>query len=248
MSVHRTAATLTVTMNRDEARSRGPEIPPSILAGDVSLLGPRDSDRGGMWIAVSNAGVAGCLLNAYFPGDAARGTGTAPAPTRGTIVPSLLQYGGFDEIRAAFGDEFDPDPYPAFTLLLCSLECTFAQTWTGAALLPPKITDEPWTMLVSSSWKTEDVTVWRRGAFAQWRGDGGPTRGHLPTFHVLQAEGEAAWSPLTDREESATRSITQVAIDAASTEATMRYWPRHLLPDGAPALHTLPLRATALRG
>ncbi len=247
ISIHRTDTALTVTMNRDEARVRGPEIPPERLGRAHALLGPRDSDRGGMWIAVNDAGVVGCLVNAYFPQGERPEDANGPVPTRGEIVPRLLEHGGLEDIRAAFSGHFDPTPYPSFTLLVCSLEQTIAQTWTGRGLLPALDTEETWTMLVSSSWKTEEVTMWRRGAFAAWREAGCPMRGFLPSFHALQPEGEEAYSPLMDRELSTTRSITQVAIKAGAADAVMRYWPRDILPNGAAEVHSLPLRATAAR-
>lgn len=251
VSIHRTGTSLMVTMNRDEMRTRGPEIPPERGNGVDALLAPRDSDRGGMWIAVNTSGVVACLLNAYFPGDADKQTGNDPLPSRGDIIPPLLRLGALDEVRAAFCHRFDPSPYPSFTLLLCSFEGSIAQTWTGADLQPPQTFDEEWTLLMSSSWMMEAVATWRRGAFAQWRDAGCPMRSHLPTFHVLHPEGEESVAPLMDREYATTRSITQVEVTRDAEYAIMRYWPRSILPDGPPTVQTLPVRrrpAVASRG
>jgi hypothetical protein len=235
-------------MNRDEVRSRGVEIPPTIDGRKLPMLGPRDSDRGGMWIAVNDAGVVACLTNAYYPGDYPCITTMHLAPSRGRIVPVLLQHGEFRDVCEAFQDGFDPSPYLPFTVVICSIERTFSQTWTGAELLPCAVTDQPRDVFVSSSWKASDVAAWRRCAFAQWCKDGCPVLGGLPVFHILQPAGEAAWSPLMDRDESATRSITQILVDAVSSNAVMRYWPRSVLPHGAPLLNSLPLNGLATRG
>lgn len=69
VTVHRSANRLLVTMNRDEARDRAPEVPPAIHHNDVNWLAPSDSARGGTWIGVNDRGVVACLLNGYVEGD-----------------------------------------------------------------------------------------------------------------------------------------------------------------------------------
>ena len=67
LTVSRDAERLRVTMNRDEARSRAEEHPPTRTAegGSPPILCPRDGQRGGTWIGVNGAGLVGCLLNLY---------------------------------------------------------------------------------------------------------------------------------------------------------------------------------------
>ena len=53
--------------NRDELRSRGPEVPPRVeqTPEGMRYIAPSDSDAGGTWIAVNELGITVCLLNGY---------------------------------------------------------------------------------------------------------------------------------------------------------------------------------------
>ena len=106
-------------MNRDERRDRADEIPPGRFDADgVSYLAPRDSERGGTWIGVSERGVAAFILNGYVPGDLEL-VGRSDVPSRGSIVPALLTHDA-DGARDRLQRRFDPSPYASFTVILAA--------------------------------------------------------------------------------------------------------------------------------
>ena len=50
-------------------------------------------------------------------------------------------------------------------------------------------------------------------------------QGTAPGFNFYQAPGREEWSPLMIRDWSATRSVTQVAVEMAEGRVHLRYWP-----------------------
>ena len=65
----------TLLFNRDELRTRGPEIAPSETRTDsgVRYVAPTDSDAGGTWIAANEHGVSVALLNGVESRGSERG-------------------------------------------------------------------------------------------------------------------------------------------------------------------------------
>jgi len=229
VTIHRDAETLVVTMNRDEARTRAPESPPKIFALEdfaEEWMAPIDGDAGGTWIGVNAHGVVGCLLNAYRPGQVLALPETPSAFSRGTIVPAVLAQGDGEQVRKWITQDFDPSPYESFQLVVVWLGGGARCVWSGSEDLDCLSCQDEWTLVSSSLWKPDAVLAWRREAFEQWRIAGSEKRGHLPTFHLLQAEGKEEWSPLMDREWSCTRSITQAHVDGRTRRSVLRYWPR----------------------
>jgi hypothetical protein len=243
VTVHRSGAHLLVTMNRDEARDRAPEKAPIAHRGDIAWLAPSDSRRGGTWIAVNEYGVVACLMNRYLQGESASPAPRANPRTRGAIVPWLMVRGGAAEIRSALEHEFDPAPYPSFTVLLAHRDAVESFAWHGGgAFLHEKHADN-WSVFSSSSWRTKEVIAWRTRAFDAWRAAGCAMDGALPALHLLQPEHMSEWSPLMDRERTCTRSITQIEIAPGGNKASMRYWRRGALDAGdGPILSVLPVR------
>lgn len=229
VTVHRDAETLMVTMNRDEARTRAPERPPAIFGQENfpgKWMAPIDGEAGGTWIGVNAHGVAACLLNAYLPGQMLARPKVPSTFSRGTIVPAVLAQGDGEHVRKWMTEKFDPSPYDSFQLVVVWLEGGVRWIWSGSEYLKRLPCQDEWTLVSSSLWKSDAVLAWRRKAFEQWRNAGSKRRGHLPTFHLLQAEGKEEWSPMIDREWSCTRSITQVHVDGRTRRSVLRYWPR----------------------
>ncbi|MCX7017196.1 MAG: NRDE family protein [Candidatus Sumerlaeota bacterium] len=255
-TLHRSEDSLLLTMNRDELHSRAPEIPPAIRAGDPAWMAPTDSQAGGTWIGVNDRGLAVCLLNAYWPEDApvalsgrpeemprrpprTEGVGVPSGrpdlfeppvdplrPSRGRIVPALLERGKFQDAMAWLFGEFDPKPYASFTLVVASLEGAERISRLPSGALERVPLEAEWSLVVSALFHRTEVAEWRRARFEQWREEGCAFLGETPAYHWLQAEDAKGLSPLMVRPDSSTRSITQVMIDAADGRAEMRYWPR----------------------
>jgi len=213
-----------LTMNRDEALGRGAEIPPALLEsanGGALFMAPLDGPSGGTWIGVNQHGVVACLIN----GEAEEEGGPAPVESRGKIIPQLLAQGDFREAIWWLGEEFRPEGFKPFTLLVATAEQGVAVTWQGNGEIDVSEIEGEWFVMSSSSWNREGVLNWRRGEFEKWIKEGAPFRGRIPSLHLLQPDGLAEWSPLMARATAATRSITQVELNPASGVAALRYWP-----------------------
>ena len=226
VTVHQSATATQVTMNRDEMRDRGPELPPIVRRDDTLLwVTPVDSVSKGSWMGINTHGVVACLLNLYMPGDRTR-TGNGGRASRGSIVPSILKLGSFDATCNWLTHHFDPSNHPSFSVVITTQGKGRAFSWIpGAASFTQDSIDEPWWMTTSSSWRTAEVLAWRQARFEAWREEGEPWIGWLPRFHLLQPEGREEWAPLMQRETTCTRSITQASMDPSAQKVTLRYWP-----------------------
>jgi hypothetical protein len=221
------AGSLLLTMNRDERLERAPEEAPRRIPGEPgrpSWLAPFDSESGGTWIGVNERGVASCVLNGYEPLDEAL-RGNPAVPSRGSIIPRILegQDGGGP---ARLPDALDFSAYPSFTLLVASKDGGEVLRWQRGAGLTREAVLPGTTFLTSSSWREPDVADWRSRAFAAWRAAGEPVTNGLPAFHVVVAAGDEASAPFMTRPDSATRSVTQVRVDASRGVASLAWWPR----------------------
>jgi hypothetical protein len=226
VTIFRSDAGFTATMNRDEAYLRAPERRPEIRAtvDGTEWAAPFDGEKGGTWMGVNAFGVAACLLNAYQPGESLLPDTTGRRPTRGEIVPVVLAAGEGESARRWVEEAFDPAKYPSFTLLLVTPEESLCYEWRGSGLLQTSTPPSPWAVRSSSGWDSMNVIQWREERFARWLESGAPHTGALPSFHLLQEPGFAGHSPLMRREWSATRSITQARVLAAPGRAELLYW------------------------
>ncbi len=227
LTVHQSPDAIVATMNRDEALARGPERAPQLHdSGDGSTwMAPLDSDKGGTWMGANSHGVVACLLNAYLPGESLRPDTSGKFRTRGEIIPALLQAGDAQAGLAWLQDEFRPEVYPSFTLLVASPGRTISYEWLRQGSARVREIDDEWIIRSSAGWDSEEIRVWREERFACWRAAGCEEHDALPSFHVLQDPDNIEWSPLMRREWSATRSITQVSVSHGDASVEMRYWP-----------------------
>jgi len=230
LTVFRDQGRLLVTMNRDEARFRGPEEPPRLHdaaeAHGPAWLGPIDSDSGGTWMGVNDRGCVACLLNRYAPEDASLARLLPGRRSRGDIIPAVL--GRQDEAAALsyIRDNLEPADFGSFTLVLITPTSTQAFEWAHGGGLAEYALASPWDMVTSSALDTAEVLTWRRERFDEWLGNGAPFKSLMPSIHLDRPAGKEGWAALMDRPISATRSITQVQLCLDEGRATMRYWPR----------------------
>lgn len=215
-----------LTMNRDEARTRGPELPPEVNRPDdaPAWLAPRDSDKGGTWIGVNEHGIVACLLNRYQDYDPAL---LPEQPrSRGAIIPRLMVCRSMTTCRQLLDYAMDQlADYPPFTLLLASPGKGMRLDWAGTGSVLEEPLNEPWAMVSSSFFESDGVLPWRKKLFDAWRRDGAPCLDGIPDFHRLQPAGKATWAPLMARGISCTRSITQVFVRLDERHVAMRYAP-----------------------
>lgn len=218
---------LELTMNRDERRDRQPELPPRLHPGSgdrPAWIGPADSERGGTWIGVSEAGVAACLLNAYAAADLEL-LGRTDIPSRGEIVPQVLAQPARDAIAWA-ESSLRANAYPSFMLLICAGPRARLVRWAIGEGVEHLDLETGWSCVTASLWRTDAVRAWRQRAFRQWRERGAPHNGELPELNLLEDPEAKDHSPFMTRPFSATRSVTRIRIDASARRARMSYWRR----------------------
>lgn len=223
----RTSDTLLLTMNRDEARTRGPERPPACHAADHGLCwaAPADSDKGGTWMAMNNHGLVGCLLNRYQDNAP---VGLDVAASRGLILPRLMEERSVSSAQMALdGGALPVDAYPPFTLVLAGPDSAVQVDWRGAGPLLTAAIAPGWALITSSFFEPEKVLPWRRGAFDTWLAAGASMERGVPALHLHCPPGAEAVAPMMSRDISCTRSITQITLDLRAGTAVLRYAPVH---------------------
>lgn len=229
VTVYREESKVLVTMNRDEARSRAQEIPPKVIEEKDSprWIAPIDSQSGGTWIGANEFGIVACLLNGNaLEGEELDKLEEVSRPSRGTIIPYLLTRRTLTKAVDWLFLDFDPSLYAPFVLVVVSGMRGRRFVWTGKGGLIRSELCFRWELCTSSSWKVREVTQLRQHVFDKWRTEGSPFEGYLPRVNVLRIPGKEKYSPLMDRERSATRSITQVGVDYKKKSIEMSYWPR----------------------
>lgn len=220
-------------MNRDESRHRPPELPPvtRISESGVRLICPRDSLSGGTWIGLNDYGVVSSLLNGPPAEDL--NAQKDSKPSRGRILPKLLERGSWKRCRSWVEAFLDPSPFAPFVLVALSVKAGQILTLEHPAgrLECFELSSEDW-MMTSSYLNRDQVLAFRRHLFNHWRQNGRPFQDGIPLFHLAQEEGRRGFSPLMRRRDSLTFSITQVALN--ENRAKLRWW-RYPSPDlGAP--------------
>ena len=146
-------------------------------------------------------------------------------PSRGSIIPRILEeQDGLGPARLPGGLDFSA--YPSFSVLVVSPEGGEIVRWRRGAGLTRENVPPGWKFLTSSSSNEPEVSLWRTRAFDAWRATGEPELGGLPTLHLAAPAGEESTAPFMTRDKSATRSITQVRVDASTQVASLTWWPR----------------------
>ncbi len=133
---------LRIGFNRDEMRKRGPGIAPMerVVEGRKAVY-PVDSDSGGTWIGLNDAGLAFALLNVNpTPGSPAARRRmrrireeNGSIRSRGGIIPSLLGASSLEEVGEKFRD-LDRSHYEPFHLAVMSRAGYLSLLWDGEDL------------------------------------------------------------------------------------------------------------------
>lgn len=226
VTIHRGEKRLLLTMNRDERRTRKMEEPPRLqplMGSGVSILAPRDTERGGTWIGANNCGMAACILNGYQPADEGhRRDGTHLS--RGRLIPAVLHFASARDSLSWISEKLRPSDFPSFTLLIADGKETYIIRWLGHGSLQIEAVREEWFFFSSSSWNQEEVIKYRHQLFHQWIEADHPFAGYLPSIHLQSVKDLREYSPLMSRSSSCTRSITQVALYYGKS-SEIHYWP-----------------------
>lgn len=210
--------------NRDELRSRGGEVPPSIqrTPEGVQYISPADSDAGGTWITVNELGVTVALLNGY---RVSRGPEPESWTSRGHLVRSLA---GLTGPRAAWS-RLSPAllaPFrPAVIVIVPPRGESLVARWDGLDLAMD-VQGERQLPITSSSYKQEEVQQFRRGVYGDLVGadeTAPPTPATLEAFQrFVGPEGPTAYTPSMARPDAATRSQCAITVGSAGVQFDYR--------------------------
>lgn len=224
VSIFLKAGTLLLTANRDELRSRGESGVKKEHNNDVKYIYPIDAEAKGTWVGANNYGVAAALLNMYeaeHPG----------ARSRGSIIPKLLNYNSFSQAHEYLMRSFNPNQYATFVLLLMNRQNVHRYSWNGITMDMQNLTENPssWLFETSSSVDTSEIRQHRQELFQNWREntDSSNIDSRILKFHLTQDKNNTSFSVLMAREQTHTKSITQISINA--NEGELRYLPPDLL-------------------
>lgn len=175
------------------------------------------------WLAANEEGVTVCLLNDYAPGRPS-GPGSR---SRGLLVASCASAMDLGGVENELGR--DLSGYAPFRLLAMALPAQGVASgrhwrWDGQALR-----EEPLAMpglVVSSSWRQEEVAAWR---VAAWQALAPmPTPAQVRTWQRVHDPSRPAHSPSMWREDAATRSFIHVRVTDESVD--MAYEPLRPVP------------------
>jgi hypothetical protein len=222
--------------NRDESRLRPAALPPQVRrSGTRRFVMPVDPVSDGTWIGVNDAGLAAMLLNAYPAAAAIEATDAGRViVSRGTIIPSLLGSGRFDELltRAL---ELDTRCFQPFRLVLVDRQEVAALHWAGDALqLGSRAELVRPLMFTSSGLGDEVVDPPRRELFARSFHEPADWPGEQDAFHAARWPDAPELSVVMSRPEASTVSYTTIEILASSV--TLTYYPR---PPNEPSQATI---------
>lgn len=225
LTVFRHCDRLIITMNRDEKRERSESgILQHYRTASGVIAYPVDDLSGGTWLGVNSHGLCLCLTNRYqevMPVESTR-------PSRGSIIPRLLEAGGFAAVLEAVPGE-DFDLYPGFDLFLFSQADSRRFCWERGQLSGPDQDVVPPYLHVSSARSGEKTRACRQNRFRTFceqhtSHDDALADAIMTGFHHHQVPGSPEHSVLMDREDARTQSSTQVILGDEALE--LEYRPR----------------------
>lgn len=218
----------TLCFNRDERRTRAPEVPPAAReqAGMV-FLAPLDGAFGGSWIAVNVAGLTLALLNRYRPSG-------RPVPSnarsRGLLVLDLIaERTALDALRAL--ERADLSRTAPFSLVTLDPERPPRLTEWDGLTLATATGHAPGILHTSSSVTEPEVAAARRTVFESVLPR---TPDELAAVHRSHLPERGRCSICMHRDDAETRSFSQVTVTAERVSLLH-------VPDAPCRGHPLPL-------
>ena len=221
LSWWRDGAVRRLLFNRDEQRARGRGRGPEVWteAGARRVLAPVDAEAGGTWTGVNDRGLVAAVVNHYPYHQSVR----EGQRSRGRLLLDVL--GGAEDAGAArrLLGETDPARYRGFLLFVWdgSGGAPFLREWDGRDYAEREVPEgAPFGVLVTSSVRKEACDTYRRellahcppGDVVAWR-----------RAHRHYTAHDPALGPLMEREDAATDSITEIAVEEVRAE--LRFCP-----------------------
>ncbi len=209
--------------NRDENRNRPRSMAPQIIerttdSQPCKILIPTDPQAGGTWIGVNQHGLILALLN-HYPENQISHPGNL---SRGLLVIDLLT--NHASPAACFTEltQIDLKQRRGFVLFAMNLQDKpMIASWDGSQLSAPALPKPPRPhYLTSSSFQPEACLAYREQLFSQ--ADSPVSPAQLKTLHHHYDPAAPAYSPLMQRPDSATESITEIVIDKKNAHMTFQ--------------------------
>ena len=211
-STNRFGTSYRLFFNRDELRTRGPEIPPSEACTEsgVRYIAPTDSDAGGTWIAVNEFGVTVALLNGYID---SKGPIRSAYTSRGVLVRSLADMTALGDLWKRLSPRALAPYRPAVVVALAPGEWPILARWDGRDVVLDVRADRR-LPIASSSFEQSDVQRFRRELYRRTVGDAAPAPDALRRFQsYIGPDGPSALTPSMSRPDAATRSNCAIEVD-----------------------------------
>ena len=221
----------TLTMNRDELRSRDEAGLHRARIGSVYASFPVDAVAGGTWVGLNSQGVSLALLNCY------QAPSVNVSSSRGNIIAKAIFGGTATEIYLSL-TRLDVERYNPFDLVLVDRGRVHQFRWDRVEYHWRSRTFSKPLMFTSSSERLVQVEAYRKAQFSTWLDSGNSSR-EITQFHLSQEASRASDAVLMDREQVHTKSLVQIRVD--SRVATLSYFNTETLS----ANRKLPETATA---
>ncbi len=191
--------------NRDESRTRRKADPPKLtVRSGVSVIAPRDSEAGGTWISLNEAGVSLCLLNNYDAAERIVGH-----VSRGMLVDALSTAKNSSELNTLIS-ALNLSDYSAFDLFVFSpKENPLHISWDGVACKEQKPTEQ---FASSSGVDTGEVIL---GRLQQYIIRDDQT---LTDFHRSHLPSKSAYSVCMHRPDAETQSYTRIQVNESQCQ------------------------------
>jgi hypothetical protein len=219
-----------IVCNRDEQRSRAPELPPRRAAvGARFAVMPIDSGAGGTWAAATDAGLALCLLNVNPLPVVPRSTWAGRA-SRGHIIPSLADAADLQEAAERLAG-LDAAATAPFKLLIADSAHVVIARSDGAVIVvsPARPMDGP--ILHTSSGLGDDlVQSPRRRLFDEMFIASGDALAAQRAFHAHAWPEEGHLSVAMSRADARTMSRTVIDLHGSHVRLSWTPLDDRLLP------------------
>jgi uncharacterized protein with NRDE domain len=210
-----------VFFNRDERKTRAPELAPRIeeCAG-VRFIAPRDGAAGGSWLGANDRGLGVALLNRYVPNT---GPARSEFRSRGLLLLDLLDALQPTEVGERLA-ETELERYQPFSLLALDPHGRPRLfEWTGYKLEEASEAGAHMP-LASSSFDQSLARVHRKQLFSDMLAAAGGEASEvmLSAFHHSHAGGPGPFSVCMHRDDAETRSYTRLTVGPREVEMRWR--------------------------
>lgn len=208
--------------NRDERRSRLPEIAPEIFSPTSApkYLAPVDPESGGTWIAANEYGLSAAVLNDYESSEKIPKPDGPDTTSRGTLPLAAVSHSTIKAASEAIHKHTSRNHFQPFKLILQDPKGDGQLlSWNGEELAIQSLS-QSMLPLTTSSWRGSDVVAYRKSLYERITGPIAKLH-ELLEFHGTFDPENPGFGPAMSREETSTRSLCVVRI--GNGEVSLRH-------------------------